>query len=66
MMVMCLVGENVYEEIFIFTSDGISGSPGCRNHPRKKRKRTVWSVLNKDTLLKTEIHHSYLWYKPKN
>lgn len=36
MMEMCLVGKKVYEEIFIFTSDSTSGSPGCRNHPRKK------------------------------
>lgn len=50
-MEMCLVGKNVYEEIFIFTSDDASGFPGCRNHPRKK-KRTVWSVLKGYTLMK--------------
>lgn len=37
MMVMFLVGKKVYEEIFIFTSDGASGFPGCRNHPQKKK-----------------------------
>lgn len=34
-MMMCF-SKNTYEEIFIFTSNGISGSPGCRSHPRKK------------------------------
>ena len=37
MMEMYLVGKKVYEEIFIFTSDGASGFPGCRNHPPKKK-----------------------------